>query len=243
MIEIYEITNIVSELFTMDVFGIGSMIGSLGSAGIQAGQNKKQRRWASDEARAAYTRDRQMWMDQNEYNSPKNQMARFEEAGLNPHLAVTGGDPGNATTMPKYNAPRGEFGIDKIALPNMIGLYQNFMKGKEEIKNLKQNRYIMEEIERGKGMDNILKDWLIGTRPEWAKYQDEYHKERSKQFKMESKRKYAESEWSQLRLDRFHQNMGQDINRDNRIMRILDELIQNVIDGNYKKSEQNSYMQ
>lgn len=32
---------------------------------------------------------------QNLYNSPKAQMERFAEAGLNPHLAISGGNPGN----------------------------------------------------------------------------------------------------------------------------------------------------
>lgn len=36
-----------------------------------------------------------------EYNSPKNQMARFKEAGLNPHLIYGQGNAGNAAERPE----------------------------------------------------------------------------------------------------------------------------------------------
>lgn len=40
---------------------------------------------------------------QNRYNSPKEQMARFREAGLNPNLIYTQGNSGNMTTQPGVN--------------------------------------------------------------------------------------------------------------------------------------------
>lgn len=46
-----------------------------------------------------------MWNLQNEYNSPAAQMKRFEEAGLNPALIYSQGNPGNATTAPVQGVP------------------------------------------------------------------------------------------------------------------------------------------
>lgn len=39
---------------------------------------------------------------QNAYNSPKQQMARFQEAGLNPNLVYTQGNPGNQPSALSY---------------------------------------------------------------------------------------------------------------------------------------------
>lgn len=46
-----------------------------------------------------------MWNLQNEYNSPQAQMKRFEEAGLNPALMYSQGNPGNATSAPLMVTP------------------------------------------------------------------------------------------------------------------------------------------
>ena len=42
----------------------------------------------------------EMWHRQNEYNSPIQQMARYQEAGLNPNLIYSQGSPGNSQSMP-----------------------------------------------------------------------------------------------------------------------------------------------
>lgn len=49
-----------------------------------------------------YRNDMAMMQYQLDYNSPKNQMARFLEAGLNPNLVYGQGTPGNLESPPKY---------------------------------------------------------------------------------------------------------------------------------------------
>lgn len=46
--------------------------------------------------------EERMVQQQNEYNSPVNQMKRFADAGLNPNLVYTQGNPGNQTSIPSY---------------------------------------------------------------------------------------------------------------------------------------------
>ena len=46
-----------------------------------------------------------MWKLQNEYNSPANQMRRYEEAGLNPALMYGQVTPGNASAAPQQVTP------------------------------------------------------------------------------------------------------------------------------------------
>lgn len=43
--------------------------------------------------------------EQNEYNSPKSQMARYQAAGLNPNLIYGQGNSGNQTMIPEIQGP------------------------------------------------------------------------------------------------------------------------------------------
>lgn len=75
--------------------GIGVAAGAATSA-IQHKYNKKLADYQFD-------KNLEMWNKQNEYNTPKAQRERLEDAGLNPALAYGGaGNAGNATTMPQY---------------------------------------------------------------------------------------------------------------------------------------------
>ena len=53
-----------------------------------------------------FEHNKEMWNLQNEYNSPKSQMARYKEAGLNPNLIYQQGNPGNASSPVTYNRPQ-----------------------------------------------------------------------------------------------------------------------------------------
>lgn len=63
-------------------------IGAIVSVIIQSSQNKKIAEYQAD-------RNEQYLQEQNEYNTPANQMDRFSAAGLNPALIYGQGSPGN----------------------------------------------------------------------------------------------------------------------------------------------------
>lgn len=74
-----------------------------------------------------FAKNLEMWNLANEYNSPKAQMRRFEEAGLNPNLVYGQGTPGNAGTIPRYEAPRREaVGIGPTRLPSAVESLQAY---------------------------------------------------------------------------------------------------------------------
>lgn len=89
--------------------------GTAGSAGISniKGRKRSQEAWV----RGLYTADQEnkrndevwernsqfaidMWNRQNQYNSPAQQMARYRDAGLSPHLMYQQGSTGNAQSPP-----------------------------------------------------------------------------------------------------------------------------------------------
>lgn len=72
--------------------------------GFLTGQNAAE---AQNEAQIRF------WNMQNEYNKPINQMARFDEAGLNPNLIYTQGNAGNAGSV--GSAASGETGSSTLS--------------------------------------------------------------------------------------------------------------------------------
>ena len=56
-------------------------------------------------ARYSYNQQKKMIAEQNAYNSPIQQMARYQEAGLNPNLIYGNIDSGNQSGIAKYDAP------------------------------------------------------------------------------------------------------------------------------------------
>jgi len=83
-----------------------------------------------------YSKDLAMWEKQNEYNSPKNQMFRLGQAGLNPNLSYSQASTGNAASMPKYTPAQRE-----VKMPDAMAIitqYQNFELQKQKIDLLKE---------------------------------------------------------------------------------------------------------
>jgi hypothetical protein len=78
-------------LIAAGVTAIGGML----SARKQAKENKKLAEYQNDA-------NQKMLEKQLEYDKPKNQMARFQDAGLNPNLIYGQGTPGNQSTPLKY---------------------------------------------------------------------------------------------------------------------------------------------
>lgn len=63
----------------------------------------------SEMAKYEYQTNLEMWNRQNAYNSPAEQMKRYQEAGLNPNLLYGNISSGNSTSAPSYQAPRKDY--------------------------------------------------------------------------------------------------------------------------------------
>lgn len=113
-----------------------------------------------------------------EYNSPKNQMARLKEAGLNPHLVYGGGATATAQSQ---QAPQ----IDPGSFPQAIAAFQDFAikniekdKLAEQVKLIEAQRKLAEETVRNRWQDTENKalkysfdSGLFATNTEYRKQQ------------------------------------------------------------------------
>jgi len=99
-------------------------LGSLAGGWMSNSSNKKL-------ARQEYKQNLKMWAAENEYNLPKNQMARYRDAGLNPMLIYGNGtsSSGNTTvSSPQYHAPRMENIASGIQLPSLLNVMDSVQR-------------------------------------------------------------------------------------------------------------------
>ena len=145
----------------MSVIGaVSAGLGAVSSLGGQLISGRQQRRNIRDQGRhnielAQFAHDRnvELWKKQTAYNTPEQQMQRFREAGLNPHLMYQQGQPGLAGEAPQMATPQSaDFSQRGPMLNPMQALSEHLdVKGKkQQIANMEQQ--IITEEARGKLM-------------------------------------------------------------------------------------------
>lgn len=118
--------------------GIGALLSGVGAVGMALGQsgNKFSRKamWSQIEGQKSY----QEWLS--EFNSPKNQVKRYIEAGINPNAVVGGVSSGNMSSgfSPSVpvdgDGPISRLGSVLAGLGGVISRYEAKQMAKDEIR-------------------------------------------------------------------------------------------------------------
>lgn len=128
---------------------LGSIVGGIAGIGQSLIDARNQRRNVDmtnqanmNLAQYQYSKDLEMWNRANEYNSPSAQMARFQQAGLNPNLiyggSVSGASGNTATSLPKFQAPQLSYNYKSpMNLLTMLSEFQNFNIKQAQTDNLR----------------------------------------------------------------------------------------------------------
>lgn len=85
---------------------LGSIIGRKSSASAGLEQVRLQNEGNMQLAQYQYEKNLEQWQLENNYNTPKSQMQRLADAGLNPMLMYSQGSTGQAASSPQYEAPK-----------------------------------------------------------------------------------------------------------------------------------------
>lgn len=119
------------------------------------------------EATAAREHDLKMWLQQNKYNDPSNQMARLKKAGLNPNLIYgKGAAAGNVATAPQ---PAARAQMQNVQMPNIAKGYQEVQQIgllREQLNNLKADTNLKNShsfVNNQKEDELAMKNWLTAT--------------------------------------------------------------------------------
>lgn len=145
--------------------GAGLLGGALNSSSTE-NSNRRSQQFSWEMYKQQKADNLEFWRMQNEYNSPQAQMKRFQEAGLNPHLVYSQGNPGNAAQIStpdvqpaQFRSPEWGNGIQSAGLAYMNAVYDLDIKA-AQLDNLKaQNTVIRNE--------GILKE-VVGKRSQFA---------------------------------------------------------------------------
>lgn len=153
---------------------IPGALGGIGSAWINARQQRKERehRTAAEEAARKYNLEQ--WHRQNLYNHPLEQMARLKQAGLNPNL-IYGSSPGsavgNAGAVAPGKAPELNYrdffspGLQSFQNVRLNQAQTNNLQADVMLKGTQSLKTANEAGLRGRELDklNATFDELIGT--------------------------------------------------------------------------------
>lgn len=111
--------------------GVGGIVGGIANIGSTLLANRANRKLAE----YSFEQQRKMIQEQNEYNSPKSQMARYEEAGLNPHMLYGAGQnaAGNQSSIAKYEAPTMQAPDVNMGINEALNLALNYRMSTKEL--------------------------------------------------------------------------------------------------------------
>lgn len=143
---------------------IAAVGASIRNAVEQRRANKEANRTNLALADKEFAHNKEMWELQNQYNDPRNQMARLGGAGLNPNMIYGSGAAGasgnSSGASPRYNAPTviPEFGHLSGDIPNMLGMYQDFQMKQAQIDNVKAQTANVVERTTSEPVARLLKD-------------------------------------------------------------------------------------
>lgn len=113
------------------ISGIGGLVGGIANIGSTLLANRANRKLAE----YSFEQQRKMIQEQNEYNSPKSQMARYEEAGLNPHMLYGAGQnaAGNQSSIAKYEAPTMQAPDVNMGINEALNMALNYRMSTKEL--------------------------------------------------------------------------------------------------------------
>lgn len=134
--------------------GVAGITSAITNPIMQAKTNRMNRQLT----KYGYEQEKQMIREQNEYNTPVNQMKRFKEAGLNPNLIYGQGTPGNQSQIAKYHAPRQEAPqFDANPVISGIGAIYSTAKTKADIDNVNAMTEVQKQEAKNRAVDYFAK--------------------------------------------------------------------------------------
>lgn len=200
----------------MEGFGMISALGA-GIDLINADINRKEQRNTNEENRRfdlsmhrlKRSEDLADWQTEADYNSPKQQMQRLKEAGLNPHLvygkgadATMGSVKSGSIPHSQAQAPKLDYNFQK-SISDVMGAQAT----KLQVDNLKTQNEILQAEAAGKQLDNQQKAFDLGFNQDVRGYRVE-----NERLRIEGTRQSIDAKEVEMWLQREQNQYNRDSN-------------------------------
>lgn len=182
-----------------------SLAGGVINAFQTQGQNRKSRDWSE------YMYERQRldnlshWNQQNEYNTPANQMARMKAAGLNPAMMYGGGQGGGTASpvqkaeaqRPEFKVPRAGDSLAQAGTTFMNSIYNMELK-EQQLDNLKADNTVKLAQAALLASQGDRSQFDLGLETELKAVSAEARKEQLRKLQIDNKFQLSENERRQV---------------------------------------------
>lgn len=144
-----------------DEYQLAQMVQDFGQNVIAAGTSKKDRQFAKDQSNLAYQRSMDHYHQVNAYNTPKEQMKRTKEAGLNPNLIY-----GNMANTPATASAQYQPAKTTTNQPTARTDHSRFLMADIQQQSVDQQRSMQTQIldQQIRMNDHMLQNWEIKNR-------------------------------------------------------------------------------
>lgn len=186
------------EFLPAAIAGASNLIGGAIQSGATAKQNRLSREWSERMYNRQFTDNVRFWNQQNAYNTPEQQMARFKQAGLNPHLIYGQGNSGNAAQISTPDVQRPEFRVPELgnavaSAGTALSQYLDYEIKQAQIDNLKADNTVkleeaaLKEAQRlGLGVSTARGQFDLDLESELRQYSLDYRREQARGIKVQS---------------------------------------------------------
>lgn len=145
----------------------GTALAGAGASAIAQGKmNKRSERMT----REAWARDERLLSDQRAYENPAAQMARLQEAGLNPNLMYGQGSTGSSATAPASKTMEFKNPLQGMDAGSAFSLYQNMKQSNAQISVQEKQAALMDQELQNKLLDNVMKSYNVQREAERSFY-------------------------------------------------------------------------
>lgn len=138
------------------IIGAVSLIGNMLSSRSSKKQAQATNTANLELAKYQYQEQQAQVDKQNLYNTPQNQMSRYQDAGLNPNLIYGQGTPGQQTSIPQYQAPRQDLHFTPFQIPDMLSGFQDYRMRDAQIDSIKSETELKKTMVGNRLLDRLL---------------------------------------------------------------------------------------
>lgn len=210
----------------MDPVTLGIGAATVGASLFNTAQtgrmNKKSMKFSREMYEKQKADNQAFWQQQNEYNSPQQQMKRLQEAGLNPNMiygASSGGASGSAELQKAPDIQSPQFKAPEITgmAPNLMSMYDMDIK-RAQVDNIKAQTTATQESailtmlkQHGEGYENASKAVKAQLDNELMAVSADTVREKLRQLKISNQYQLDESERAIALFEPKLQNAFEDI--------------------------------